>query len=384
MSVFKIPAHVCEGSTALDEAEIYIKSLGSKALIVTGPHVGKSPMMHRLEMKLADIGTAYAVFDRVGGEPTDVMVEQGLAVYRAQGCDFVIGLGGGSPIDTAKAVAAMAVLDGGIADYAGCEINGTGIPGIAAIPTTSGTGSEATGFTVITNTETGIKMVLHGDSLVPAVSILDSSNTVDMPKSVTAMTGLDALTHAIESFTSKKATALTEPFAISAVKRIMQYLPAAYHSGFDEEAREQMSLAAYEAGVSINNASVTLVHGMSRPIGVHFHVPHGLSNAMLLADCLDFVKDGATERFALLGRQTGAAGAGASDEAAAAAFIKSVKELTACCEIPTPAEYGIDKDAYYAVMDLMAEEAMKSGSPGFTRKTVTKEDCIELYKKIYG
>lgn len=383
MSHFAIPSHVLVGKDALSSAIPYLKGYGAKALIITGKHVGKSPMMDQLKKILEEAAIEYCVFDGITGEPTDVMIEQGLAIYKEQACQFVIGIGGGSPLDSAKAIAAMAVNEGKIADYNGKEITGA-VPAIVAIPTTSGTGSEATKFTVITDCKKDIKMLLKGDCLVPDLAIINSEFTVDMPKSVTAATGLDALTHAIEAYTSKKAFALTDVYAVSAVKRIMKYLPIAYKNGYDSVAREEMSLAAFEAGVCIDNSSVTLVHGMSRPIGALFHVPHGMSNAMLLKDCLGFALDGAYDRFADLGRAIGAASEEDSDKAASEKLLDAIEVVCKICEVPTLREYGIKEEDFIPVIEKMSEDAIASGSPGNTRKCVTKEDCMEIYRKVFG
>ena len=383
MSHFLIPSHVIIGKNALDEGKVYLKNLGNRAFIVTGKHVGKSPMIDQLKKILTEQDIAYYVFDEITGEPTDKMIEEGAALYKKYSCQFCIGIGGGSPLDSAKAIAALASNGGKISDYNGKEIKGP-VPPIVAIPTTSGTGSEATKFTVITDKEKDIKMLLKGDCLIPDVAIIDFDFTMDMPKSVTASTGLDALTHAIEAYTSKKAFCLTDTYAVSAVKRIMKYLPIAYKNGYDIKAREQMAIAAFEAGVCINNSSVTIVHGMSRPIGALFHVPHGMSNAMILKECLAFVLDGAYERFGELSRVIGAAGEGDTDKEASEKLILKIEELCRICEIPTLKEYGIKEDEFMSYIPKMAEDAVLSGSPGNTRKTVTKEDCMEIYKRIYS
>lgn len=187
----------------------------------------------------------------------------------------------------------------------------------------------------------------------------------------------------MEGYTSKKAQPLTDIFAISAIKRIFKYLPIAYKDGNNEEAREQMALAALEAGVVITNSSVTIVHGMSRPIGALFHVPHGMSNAMLLSKCLAFAKDGAVERFALLGREIGVANETDSDEVAADLFIKALGDICRECEIPTLDEYGIDKEQFMKVTEKMAADAYASGSPSNTRKEVTKQDMINIYQQLW-
>ena len=228
-----LPGKTIAGKGALSRAGL--EKYGKKPLIVTGKHTAKSQAAAEL-LKYAPGGV---VFD---------------------------GIGGGSALDSAKAIAAMSALGGNIADYMGKEIDGE-FPPMVLIPTTAGTGSEATKFTIITDTEKDIKMLLKGDKLLPDLAVLDYSYTLSAPKSVTAATGMDALTHAIESYTSRKANPITDTFALSALKRIFANLPTAYSEPENETAREQMLIAAYEAGVCINNASVTIVHGMSRPIG---------------------------------------------------------------------------------------------------------------------
>lgn len=382
MSHFVIPNHTVVGTNVLGEAAPLLKKMGNKAFIVTGRHVAVSDMMKQLTALLDENGIGCVIFDGITGEPTDTMIEKGVEMLKSSGCDFIIGIGGGSPLDSAKAIAAMAVNEGSIADYNGKEITGEILP-LAAIPTTAGTGSEATKFTVITDSEKGIKMLLKGDVLVPKLAIVDSSFTVGAPKSVTSATGLDALTHAVEAYTSRKAFSMTDTLAVSAVKRIMKYLPIAYREPDNSLAREQMSIAALEAGICINNSSVTIVHGMSRPIGALFHVPHGMSNAMLLKECLSFAVSGAYEKFANLGRETGVASDSDSNETAAEKFIDSLQSICDVCEIPTLEQYGIDRDEYYSKISKMATDAVASGSPANTVKEVTVDDCIEIYKKLY-
>ncbi|WP_417135917.1 iron-containing alcohol dehydrogenase [Ruminococcus bromii] len=382
MSHFVIPNHTVVGTNVLSEAAPLLKKMGNKAFIVTGRYVAVSNMMKQLTALLDENGIDCVTFDGITGEPTDTMIENGVKMLKSSGCDFIIGIGGGSPLDSAKAIAAMAVNEGSIADYNGKEITGEILP-LAAIPTTAGTGSEATKFTVITDSEKRIKMLLKGDVLVPKLAIVDSSFTVGAPKSVTSATGLDALTHAVEAYTSRKAFSMTDTLAVSAVKRIMKYLPIAYKEPDNSLAREQMSIAALEAGICINNSSVTIVHGMSRPIGALFHVPHGMSNAMLLKECLSFAVSGAYEKFANLGRETGVASDSDSDETAAEKFIDSLQNICDVCEIPTLEQYGIDRDEYYSKISKMATDAVASGSPANTVKEVTVDDCIEIYKKLY-
>ena len=381
MADFTLPTHVFTGQSALREATKAMKTLGKKALIVTGPHVVHSSMMDELKTMLEKQGIEYSVFCDITGEPTDEMIEQGTKCFIESDAEFIIGMGGGSPLDSAKAISVMSKSDGKIADFMGKEITGE-YPLVVAIPTTAGTGSEATKFTVITDKKTDIKMLLKGNSILPYMAVLCPGFTDDMPKSVTAATGLDALTHAIESFISKKATPLTDVLAISSVKRIMKYLPVAYKNGYDKTAREEMVLASYEAGVCINNSSVTIVHGMSRPIGALFHVPHGKSNAMLLGKCLEYVIDGAKEKFAILAKETGVSSVTDTADEAAKKFIDAVYDVIKICEIPTLKEYGIDEGEFRKVMEKMSTDAIASGSPSNAPVDVTKEDCMKIYDQL--
>lgn len=203
------------------------------------------------------------------------------------------------------------------------------------------------------------------------------------PPKITAATGLDALCHAVEAYTSRKAQTLSDTFALSAVKRIFQYLPIAFRDGKNEEARVQMSVAALEAGIAFNNSSVTLIHGMSRPIGALFHVAHGLSNAMLMKECLSFALEGAYDRFADLGRAIGAADGADSAETASAKFQAAVVALTEELETPTLAEFGIDKEAFFNVIEKMAYDAMESGSPQNTQREITQADIEQMYKNLW-
>ncbi|CCX87117.1 alcohol dehydrogenase iron-dependent [Clostridium sp. CAG:590] len=381
-SKFIMPKQIISGENALQQSKEVIRTLGTKALVVSGKVMNRIGNVRIVTNLLDEIGIGWTVYDDITGEPDDVMIDGGVEAYKANGCDFLIAIGGGSPMDSMKAIGALITNPGKIADYMGKEITNP-LPPMVAIPTTAGTGSEATQFTIITDTKTSIKMLLKGTVLIPDVAIVDASFTVSSPKSVTNATGLDALTHAVEGYTSKKASPLTDVYAVDAVKRIFQYLPRAYENGEDMEAREEMILAALEAGVVINNSSVTLVHGMSRPIGANFHVPHGLSNAMLLKVCLTFALDGTYERFADLGRAIGAATEEDNDETAAKAFLDAIIQLCETLEVPTLAEYGVDKEAFCEVMDKMADDAIASGSPGNTRKTTTKADVIKMYKELW-
>jgi alcohol dehydrogenase class IV len=366
------------GEGALEQAAPYLKEFGKKALIVTGKIITKTGRAGQVQKVLAGLGIDSVIYNDLPGEPDDLMIYAGVKVFKDEKCDFIIGLGGGTPLDTAKAVAAMAVLPGKLIDYFGKEMKGDFAP-LVLIPTTAGTGSEVTKYIVYTDTPTDSKLLLKGDALLPKIAVIDYTYTITAPASVTINTGMDALTHAVESYTCRKANPVTDMFCLDAVKRIFKYLPVAAKDGTDKEARENMSLAAYEAGVAINTSPTTIVHGMSRPIGALFHVPHGISNAMLIVECLRAVLEGCYGRFARLGIEIGAADAKDTPKVAAEKFLGALESFTRDLNVPTLREYGINLEKFAAMEDKMASDSLASGSPANCYKVLTKEEEIKVY-----
>lgn len=380
-NTFLTPKMIISGSDALNSAKGELSRLGKKAFIVTDATMVKLGNVLLLEKILKEIDIDYFIFDEVNYEPDDLIIIKGKDSYKENGCDFLIALGGGSPIDTAKAISILLNNDAPLSSYMG-KIIDISRPALVAIPTTAGTGSEATKFTIINDTSSKVKMLLTGPCLIPDLAIIDPTFSKSAPKSVTSHTGIDALCHAVESYTSRKSQPLSDTFALSAIKRIFNNLQKCYEQGNNIEARVQMSLAALEAGISFNNSSVTIVHGMSRPMGALFHVPHGLSNAMLLEECMNYVVDGAYDRFAQIARYLSLTDE-KDDIKAAYIFLDSLSALLKGLNVPTMSEYGIDKDEYFSNIDKMAHDAFASGSPSNTIKNIRVEDMVELYKKIY-
>ncbi|MBQ2577547.1 MAG: iron-containing alcohol dehydrogenase [Lachnospiraceae bacterium] len=379
---FKTSGKAWFGDHALEKAIPSICALGQKALIVTGGHTLKTGAMDRLTENLQTGGLTWEIFHEIGGEPTEEMIQKGAALYRDSSCDMIIGLGGGSPLDSAKAIAVYATDGTAFCRYGG-QIPDRTYPPTVLIPTTAGTGSEATRFFCVTDTSTNEKLLLSGEALLPRIAIIDPTFTMTAPPAVTAATGMDALTHAIEAYTSRRSNPLTDLYATDAIKRIFQYLPIAYQNGSDRIAREELAIAAYEAGICISNASVTLVHGMSRPIGALFHVPHGMSNAMLITECLQFASSGCIDRFGALGRLIHAASPEENDQHATEAFLCSLQRLCQTLEIPTLREYGIDEDEFIANSSKMATDALASLSPANTIRPVSRENILEIYRKLW-
>lgn len=380
--LFLMPPKIVSGPGAVAQIYDHIRGKGKKALIVTDNSMVKFKTLDRLTDTLEQQGVAYEVYAEVNSEPTDSIVEKGVLCFKKSGCDFIIALGGGSPIDAAKAIGFMSVHPGKINSYMKSVITAE-IPFLVAIPTTAGTGSEVTQFTIITDTVNNIKMLLKGPALMPQVAVVDPELTLTIPPHVTVATGIDAFTHAIEAYTSVKSQPLSDIFALSAIRRIYTNLKQVFLDGRDLKARQQLSLAALEAGIAFNNSSVTLVHGMSRPIGALFHIAHGVSNAVLLPRCLEFAILGNTERFSDIAKTMEVFQAGMTQLEASEALVCEVENFCRELEVPTLHKLQVDKAVFYDNLDKMANDALESGSPGNTFRSPSKAEIIGIYKKLW-
>ncbi|MGW5339903.1 iron-containing alcohol dehydrogenase [Rhodococcus pyridinivorans] len=373
------------GGGAVEEIGEVVAGLGlARPLVVTDKFLVGTGAVDRMVAQLEAAGLRPAVFAETVPDPTTASLEAGVAAVAEHDADCVIGFGGGSPMDTAKALGLLARQGGHMRDYKAPRDNiGPALP-VIAVPTTAGSGSEATQFTVISDSETDEKMLCTGQAFLPVAAIVDYRLTMTMPPRLTADTGVDALTHAIEAYVSRKANPFSDSLALVAIDTIGQVLRRVYADGQDAEARERMMLAATQAGIAFSNSSVALVHGMSRPIGAHFHVAHGLSNAMLFPAVTEFSVDAAESRYADCARALGAASADASDATAAADLVVALKELCRDVEVPTPKSYGIDKQTWDERVPVMAEQALASGSPNNNPRIPTAEEIRDLYGRIYA
>jgi alcohol dehydrogenase class IV len=275
----------------------------------------------------------------------------------------------------------MASHPGRIADYMGADrFSAPRLPLIAAA-TTAGTGAEVTRFTVITDPDTAVKMLITDDRLIPDVAIADPVLTHGCPRPVTASTGLDALTHAIEAYVSRRATPSSDLFALGAARQIGRSLERAWQDGADAGARREVMLGALHAGIAFSNASVALVHGMSRPIGAYFHVPHGIANAMLLPVVLRYSLPAAPERYRDLAVAVGVSVADLPPEAAGERFADWIAETARRLEVPSLRGYGLDPDAVRRAAPQMAIDALASGSPGNNPRPPTADEIVALYEQ---
>lgn len=300
---FNVPATVLTGAGASRELVPQCLRLGvQRIFFVTDPFLEASGIAGGHVRDLEKAGIAVSLFSGVQPDPTDANVRDGLHRYREHRCDAIVALGGGSPIDAAKMIAILATNPEPLSQYQGYhKVPRAGAP-LIAIPTTAGTGSEVTKVAVITDTARDVKMMMSDRHLLPVVALVDYELTLTMPPALTAHVGVDTLTHGIEAFVSSKATALTDPLALACIRLVAVHLETAWREPSNRAAREGMMLAATLGGMAFTNSSVGLVHGMSRPIGAVFHVPHGLSNAVLLPTVTRFSLSGAAERYATVAK----------------------------------------------------------------------------------
>lgn len=352
-----------------------------RVLLITGPYLLRSGAVRPVLDSLRDVGLLGPVYADIPSEPTAVHVDRALALFRAEDCRAIVACGGGGPMDVAKAVSLLDANGGGIRDYAGSgKVPAPGAP-VIAVPTTAGTGSEVSASTIITDEEAGEKLLVISPYLIPEAAILDPLLTHGMPPALTAATGLDALTHAIESCVSRKATDLSMEYSLRAAGRLARFLPAAFKDGGDAQARSECLLGSLEAGLAFSNSSVALVHGMARPLGAKFGIAHGMSNAALLETVMEFSLPAAPERYARLALAMGAPARATALETARAG-LDVVRGLVRELRIPRLGAL-ISRDALEEHLVVMVREALASGSPDNNPRPVSPEELAALYTKAF-
>jgi alcohol dehydrogenase class IV len=373
------------GGTVATVARVLATFGLSRPLIVTDPVMVSTGLLKRCTGPLDTAGIAYTVFSDTIPEPEDTVIEAGVKLLANGGHDCLLAFGGGSPIDTAKAMAILAQKPGAkMREFKVPVQNDAPTLPIIAIPTTAGTGSECTRFTVITDTERGEKMLIAGLAVLPLAAIVDYELTYSVPRRTTADTGVDSLTHALEAYVSRRANPVSDALALGAIELIGHHIRTAYAEPSNPLAREGMMMGATQAGMAFCNSSVALVHGMSRPIGARFHVPHGLSNAMLLPAVTRFGLDSAMARYAAASRAAGFAPHGADEQWAAAALCDGLVALNRDLAVPTPQAYGIAWSEWEAAMETMADQALASGSPANNPRVPDKAEIVALYREVYA
>ena len=372
------------GRDACEKLPAILEGLAiKKPIIITDEMMVKLGYVAKLQAILHQAKISADVFSDTVPEPTESSIQAGVQQVQLQAYDGLIALGGGSPIDSAKAIAILAKFGGVMRDYKfPRQVNEVGLP-IIAIPTTAGTGSEVTKFTIITDDLNNEKLLCVGLGFMPIAAIVDYSLTLSLPPRTTADTGIDAMTHAIEAYISQKSNGYSDQQALAALRLIGPNIQRAYHDGNDEAAREAMMLGSTLAGIAFCNSSVALVHGMSRPIGALFHVPHGLSNAMLLPTVTALSLSSSPKRYADCARALGVAHHSDSDIQANSNLLAFLNHLNKELNVPSLAEFGVQKSDFDALVATMCEQAFASGSPNSNPRIPSLEEMAHLYSLLW-
>ena len=376
---FFMPAVNQMGSGSLEEAINDIGTLGfKKALIVTDEVLNQVGMVGEVAEKLGAKGIQSVVYDGTKPNPTCANVEDGVKMVTAHGCDFIISLGGGSPHDCAKGIAIVATNGGDIRDYEGVDRSEKPQFPLVAINTTAGTASEITRFCIITDEKRHIKMAIVDKHTTPIMSVNDPALMVGMPKSLTAATGMDALTHAVEAYVSTIATPVTDCCAIKAIELIAAYLPRAVENGDDLEAREQMAYAQLLGGMAFNNASLGYVHAMAHQLGGFYDLPHGVCNAVLLPHVQAFNAQACPARLGDVAKAMGQKVEGLSDDQAAAKALEAIKALSTQVGIPAGLkELNVKEED----ISMLADNALKDACGLTNPRQANHDEIVGIFKE---
>lgn len=388
---FRMPRNILFGINASEKAGERAKELGGKkVLIVTDRVLQPSGAIEKVEKSLENSGMQSLIYDEITTEPTTVHVNKGADIFRSQKCDLVVALGGGSCIDAGKGIAVLGTNPGVIADYEGRGKIKTPKSPMIAIPTTAGTGSEVTWVTVIHDTKRDVKFLVYSPYLVPEEAIEDPILTISMPPKVTMSSGMDALTHAIEGYISTRdphvgygSPPIIDFLALPAIELISKNLRIAWADGENIEARSNMLLGQLLAGVTFGNSGTALVHGLARPLGAHFHIPHGLSNAIMLPHGMEYTYMASPDKFALIAQAMGETISGLSIIEAAEKAVKAARRLCSDLQVPTLRDLNIDEKDYFRLIPQMAKDGIISGTPLVNPRKPTEKDMIEIFKKAY-
>ena len=381
-----VPRYMQIGKGSLNQLPEIIKILEpiKSFLIVTDKQMVEFGYVKKLQDILSKAGLKSNVFDDTVPDPTDTVVLNGINFLEKFKNEAVIGFGGGSPIDTAKAIAAMAKHSKNIQDYKPpSTFDKQGLP-IIAIPTTAGTGSEVTHHAVIIDSKNNEKISCRGEGFVPTCAIVDYDLTLSKPRRLTIDSAIDTLTHGIEAYISKKATLFSDRMALDTIRLVTQNIYAVDKDPKDLKAREGLMLAATLGGLAFSNASICLVHGMSRPLGSNFKVPHGLSNAMLLPTITEFSIDYAKSRYADCSRAGNFALPDDDDDIACEKLIKGLYKMNKDFDVPSMKKFGINEKNFEGKLKNMATDAEVSGAPNLNPRVPSVNEMIDLYGTEWG
>lgn len=380
---FNLPTRIEVEAGLLKNAGLPIKELlvGSKAFIITDPGVIESGITAKVTDSLIANGFTTSVFEQVQANPKDVDCEKGGYEARRFGADLIVAVGGGSVIDSAKAIAMLQTLGGSLSQYEGKgKITGSVTP-IIAIPTTAGTGSEVTRSAVITDTRRKFKMTLKDIALAPRLALIDPEATYSLPRKLTASTGMDALVHAVEAYTSLQANPFSDALAIAAIEKIYPALPVTVHNGCDKQARDALMIGSLMAGIAFSHADVGAVHCMAEAIGSIYDTPHGVANSMFLPAVTAFNASHNKKRHARIASACGLDVSNLTTDQAAELLVNKLAELAEEIEIP---DFNSLEQADPADFALLAELSTQNGSTPNNCRPISENDYYELFLECYN
>lgn len=383
MSVFYVPSQNLIGRGVVKEIGSHIKALGyKKALLVTDHFIAGSDILPKVTAPLDAENIDYVVYSDVDPNPTVKNVEGGLAALKENACDFIISLGGGSPQDAASCISILATNGGRPQDYEGVNKSSKkGLP-VVAINTTAGTSAEITINYVITDEERKVKMVMVDKNSLALISVNDPELMVSMPKSLTAATGMDALTHAIEALVTPGAYGATKKLSIGAIELIKEFLPRAVENGEDLEAREAMVNAIFLGGMAFNNAGLGYVHAMAHQLGAVYHLPHGVCCAMILPIVERENAKHVPAAFRDVAKGLGLHTEDKSDQECADYAIAEIEKMSATVGIPKKlTELGIKEEEFD--FEFLSKNALLDACAPGNPFMPTLEETIELYKQLF-
>jgi len=358
-----------------------VKTLrGRKVLLVTDKGVRNSGVLTKAIESLEKEGLSYVVFDEVEPNPSLETAQKGYALLKEKGCDILAAVGGGSPMDTAKAIGIQATNPEPLLKYEGSNKVVNPLPPLIAVPTTAGTGSEVTGASVITDRTRKYKTPIRSPFLIPRVALLDPEVLATLPPLVLASTGMDALTHAYETFVSTLTNPISQALAYDSMRLIGKYLRALYANPDNREAQGHMMLASTMAGMAFFNGRLGMVHALAHPLGGVFDTPHGMANAILLPHCMDFSRMAAPGLFARIAEALGKDIQGLTVEEASRKAAEAVREILVDTRIPTSLrEVGAKKEGF----ETMAKDGVASGIHLSNPRRITLEDMVAIYQAAY-
>ncbi len=368
-----------QGSVKTIAEEVKVRK-GSKVLVVTDKPLVEFGIVKQVTDIFDNNNLPYVIYDEVQPNPTCKNVHDGVDMLQKHNCDFIVAIGGGSPMDCAKGIGIVAENGGNIRDYEGLDQSKNPMTPMIAVNTTAGTASEMTRFTIITDEDRHVKMAIVDWHVTPALSVNDPDLMVSMPASLTAATGMDALTHAVEAYVSTAATPVTDSAAIYAISLIGKYLGKAVANGADIEAREMMAYAQFMAGMAFNNASLGYVHAMAHQLGGVYDLPHGVCNAILLPHVCEFNLIAKTDKFIEIAKALGEDVSGLAPLDAGKLAISAIKKLSESVGIPAGLRLlDVNTDDF----GLLADNAMKDACMLTNPRTASKEQVINIYKNAY-